>query len=147
MQFNRFEQLFFRTEPPIHRFYFGTLLNFNFKQSSYYSEYGMLASVCIKIVLYNQKWIKLLLRISSETSFFSQQHKLSSLVDMGLHFHKDTNLDFPFVLFSSSCLHRWSWFKRFVTLPRLHATAVKCAHELINGETGVNGEAGKILQN
>ena len=29
----------------------------------------------------------------------------------------------------------------FVALPRLHATAVDCSHELINGE------AGKILQN
>ena len=29
----------------------------------------------------------------------------------------------------------------FVALPRFHATAVDCAHELINGE------AGKILQN
>ena len=35
----------------------------------------------------------------------------------------------------------------FVALPRLHATAVDCAHELINGESGINGEAGKILQN
>ena len=35
----------------------------------------------------------------------------------------------------------------FVALPRLHATAVDCAHELINGESGVKGEASKILQN
>ena len=35
----------------------------------------------------------------------------------------------------------------FVALPRLHATAVDCARELINGEPGINGEAGKILQN
>ena len=35
----------------------------------------------------------------------------------------------------------------FVTLIRLKATAVDCAHELINGESGINGEAGKILQN
>ena len=35
----------------------------------------------------------------------------------------------------------------FVALPRLHATAVHCAHELINRESGINGEAGKILQN
>ena len=34
----------------------------------------------------------------------------------------------------------------FVALPRLHATAVDCAHELINGESGIKGEAGKILQ-
>ena len=31
----------------------------------------------------------------------------------------------------------------FVALPRLHATAVDCAHELINGESGIKGEAGQ----
>ena len=35
----------------------------------------------------------------------------------------------------------------FLALRRLHATAVNCAHELINGESGVKGEASKILQN
>ena len=35
----------------------------------------------------------------------------------------------------------------FVALPRLHATAVDCAHELINGESGIKRENGKILQN
>ena len=35
----------------------------------------------------------------------------------------------------------------FVALPRLHATAVDCAHELINGESGIKGETTKILQN
>ena len=35
----------------------------------------------------------------------------------------------------------------FVALPRLHATAVDCAHGLINGESGIKEEAGKILQN
>ena len=35
----------------------------------------------------------------------------------------------------------------FVALPRLDATAVDCAHELINGESGIKGGAGKILQN
>ena len=35
----------------------------------------------------------------------------------------------------------------FVALPRLHATAVDCAHELINWESEIKGEAGKILQN
>ena len=35
----------------------------------------------------------------------------------------------------------------FVALPRLHATTVDCAHELINGDSGLKGEAGKILQN
>ena len=28
-------------------------------------------------------------------------------------------------------------------LPRLHATAVDCAHELINGEYGIIGDNGK----
>ena len=32
----------------------------------------------------------------------------------------------------------------FVTLTKLHATAVDCAHELINGESGIKGENGKI---
>ena len=31
----------------------------------------------------------------------------------------------------------------FVALPRLHATAVDCAHQLINGEYGIKGETGK----
>ena len=35
----------------------------------------------------------------------------------------------------------------FVSLPRLHATAVDCAHELINRESGIKGETGKIIQN
>ena len=35
----------------------------------------------------------------------------------------------------------------FVALPRLHATAVDCAHELINGESRIKEEAGKIFQN
>ena len=35
----------------------------------------------------------------------------------------------------------------FVALPRLHATAADCAYELINGKSGIKGEAGKILQN
>ena len=35
----------------------------------------------------------------------------------------------------------------FVPLPRLHATAVDCAHELINGESGIKAEVGKIPQN
>ena len=35
----------------------------------------------------------------------------------------------------------------FVALPRLHATAVDCAHELIDEESGLKGETGKILQN
>ena len=35
----------------------------------------------------------------------------------------------------------------FVALPRLHTTAVDCAHELKNGESEIKVEAGKILQN
>ena len=34
-----------------------------------------------------------------------------------------------------------------VALPRLYAAAVNCVHELINGESGIKGEPGKILQN
>ena len=34
----------------------------------------------------------------------------------------------------------------FVALPRRHTTAVDCAHELINGESGIKEEADKILQ-
>ena len=32
----------------------------------------------------------------------------------------------------------------FVALPRLHATTVNCAHELINKESGIKGEAAKF---
>ena len=32
----------------------------------------------------------------------------------------------------------------FVALPRLHVTAVDSAHELINGEPGIKGEAGRF---
>ena len=35
----------------------------------------------------------------------------------------------------------------FVALPRLHAAVVNCALELINRESGIKGEACKILQN
>ena len=35
----------------------------------------------------------------------------------------------------------------FVALPRLHATIVDCAHELVDGESGIKGEAATILQN
>ena len=34
-----------------------------------------------------------------------------------------------------------------MALPRLHATAVDCAHELINRESGIKWKTGKILQN
>ena len=34
-----------------------------------------------------------------------------------------------------------------VALPRLHATTVDCAHELINGNSGIKEETAKILQN
>ena len=33
-----------------------------------------------------------------------------------------------------------------MALPRLYATAVDCAHELIKEEPGIKGEAGQILQ-
>ena len=51
------------------------------------------------------------------------------------------------LLLDSPLEHQTCASNSFVALPRLHATAVDCAHELINGESGVNGEAGKILQN
>ena len=35
----------------------------------------------------------------------------------------------------------------FVALPRLHGTAVDCARNLINEESGIKKETGKILQN
>ena len=35
----------------------------------------------------------------------------------------------------------------FVALPRLHASGIDCAYELIKGESGIKREAGKILQN
>ena len=31
-----------------------------------------------------------------------------------------------------------------MALHRLHATTVDCVHELINGESGIKGEAGKF---
>ena len=34
----------------------------------------------------------------------------------------------------------------FVALPRLHATAIDRAHELIKGVSGIRGEASKILE-
>ena len=61
----------------------------------------MLASICIKFILYNQKWRKSLFRISSETSFFSWQHKLSWLVNMVLHFPQKHQSRFPFRSFSA----------------------------------------------
>ena len=67
----------------------------------------MPASVCIKLILYKQKRRKLLLRISSKTSFFLQQHKLSTLVDMALHFPQRQQFRSPFHSFSSLCLHSW----------------------------------------
>ena len=45
------------------------------------------------------------------------------------------------------CLKKTCTSNSFVALPRLHATAVDCAHELRNGESGIKEEAGKILQN
>ena len=65
----------------------------------------MPASVCITFILYNQKWRKLPLRISSETSFFSRQHKLSALVDMALHFPQRHQTRFLFRCFSASFVY------------------------------------------
>ena len=45
------------------------------------------------------------------------------------------------MLFKKTCISN-----SFVALPRLHATIVNCGHELINGQSGIKGEAGKILQ-
>ena len=70
----------------------------------------MRSSVCIKFILYHQKWRKLPLRISSET-FFSRQHKLSPLVDIALHFpqkHKSRFPLHPLVLFQHFCFHSWT---------------------------------------
>ena len=61
----------------------------------------MPASVFIKFLLYNQKWKNLPLSISSETSFFSRQHKLLVLVDMALHFPHRHQSRFPFRSFSA----------------------------------------------
>ena len=36
---------------------------------------------------------------------------------------------------------------KFVALPRLYATVVDCADELMNGVSGIKGEADKILHN
>ena len=33
----------------------------------------------------------------------------------------------------------------FVAMSRLHVTTVDCAHELINGKSGIKGETGKNL--
>ena len=66
---------------------------FWYQASSYYSEHQMPSSVCIKFILYYQKWRKLPLRISSETSFFSRQRKLSALEPCISH--KNINLAFP----------------------------------------------------
>ena len=61
----------------------------------------MPASVFIKFILYNQKWKKLPLSISSETSFYSRQHKLLALVDMVLHFSYKHQSRFAFRSFSA----------------------------------------------
>ena len=51
------------------------------------------------------------------------------------------------MLINAILIKRTCTSNSFVALPRLHATAVDCAHELINGESGINREAGKILHN
>ena len=69
----------------------------------------MPSSVCIKFILYHQKWRKLPLRIWPET-FFSRQHKLSPLVDIALHFPQKHQSRFPLhplVLFQLFCFYSW----------------------------------------
>ena len=54
-----------------------------------------------KFILYNQKWRKLPLRISSET-FFSRQRKFSAMVHMVMHFPQRHQSRFPFLSFLAS---------------------------------------------
>ena len=75
----------------------------------------MPASVCIKFILHNQKWRKLPLRISSKTSFFSWQCKLSALVDMALHFPQRHQSRFPFHYFSASIVCMTDFFVCILT--------------------------------
>ena len=108
MLFNQFRNFFqnWATHPQVLSWNF---TKFWYQASSYYSEHQM-PSICIKFILYHQKWRKLPLRISSETSFFSGQHKLSALVDIVLHFPQKHQSSFPLqplVLFQLLCLHSW----------------------------------------
>ena len=67
----------------------------------------MPSSVCIKFILYHQKWRKLPLKISSKTSFFSRHHTLSPLKDIALHFPQKHQSSFPLqplVLFQLLCI-------------------------------------------
>ena len=76
-----------------------------FQASSYHSENWTSDSVWIKFTFYNQKWRKLPLRISSESSFFSRQHNISALVDMVLHFPQRHQSRFPFRSFPASFVY------------------------------------------
>ena len=106
MLFNQFSNYFPEpSHPSTPQVLSWNLTKFRFQASSYYSENWMPASVCIKFILYNQKWRKLPLRISSETSFFSRQHKLSALVDMALHFPQRHQSRFLFRCFSASFVY------------------------------------------
>ena len=59
---------------------------------------------------------------------------------------KSPNLSL-YLLINVMLIKKNMYIKQFVSLPRLHATAVDCAHELINRESGIKREDGKILQN
>ena len=74
----------------------------------------MPASVCIKFI-YKEKRRKLPLRISSETSLVSPQHKLSTLADMVLHFPQREQSRFPF----RSFLARFVYIADELTPPSL----------------------------
>ena len=51
------------------------------------------------------------------------------------------------MLINIMLLKRTCTSNSFGALSRLHATTIICAHELINGESGIKGEARKALQN
>ena len=53
---------------------------------------------------------------------------------------KSLNLNW-YMLINVMLIKKTCTSNSFVTLPRLHATAVDSAHELINEESGIKGEA------
>ena len=61
------------------------------------------------------------------------EHMLKKSPKLGLH-----------ILINIMLIKKTCTSNSYVALPRLHATAVDCAHELINGESGIKGEADKI---
>ena len=52
-----------------------------------------------------------------------------------------------YMLINVMLIKKTSTSNNFVALPRLHAVAVDCAQELINGKSGIKGEPDKILKN